>query len=243
MIMRFPSFRADLIGVIFVVYLSLVSCVLLVGSSKERTLIKINVNAPQPAARSNADVRKAFAGVANNPAPTMLTNPQRLVVPRAPATLTPPPSLYNFAYENETLSLAEVNAAVAEHSNEADDDPTRIPALWERLAGECYTSIIDQYEYAFCPFDNVTQRETIGTLFVLLGVYSSWNVTEQGEYVMSFTDGTSCGDQSRSINVAIKCANSSREFALRVAEVLDDELHDDQEQYAYDMDEIIEASY
>eukprot|EP00729_Bicosta_minor_P012461 gene12461-19504_t len=84
------------------------------------------------------------------------------------------------------------------------------PTEMKRLAGECFTTNSDnnQYEYRFCPFDNVTQHDIQASWNAyngVLGVWHSWEVADGKLAQQSFKEGDSCGSYNREVKVLFIC--------------------------------------
>lgn len=73
--------------------------------------------------------------------------------------------------------------------------------IWSLLP-ECIVKQFGKYEYSFCPFQNITQRELNGRNSIVLGYFEHLDVQK-----MQFGNGQSCWNgPSRSVIVDFECA-------------------------------------
>ena len=89
------------------------------------------------------------------------------------------------------------------------DTPQRLATL----KGRCFSVSQGTYNYEFCPFKNITQRDTRSTwnpFWGILGIWETFAASEDGgeqEYVHGlYTDGTECGTRSRRATITFKCS-------------------------------------
>ena len=91
------------------------------------------------------------------------------------------------------------------------------PLAIQTLFGRCFMTKERVYEYTFCPFSNVTQRDVSGAwnaFFGILGVWDAWLPAEGGDddtaLTQIYSDGTPCGFKRRLSKVYFSCADSHR---------------------------------
>uniref|UniRef100_T2M350 N-acetylglucosamine-1-phosphotransferase subunit gamma n=1 Tax=Hydra vulgaris TaxID=6087 RepID=T2M350_HYDVU len=81
--------------------------------------------------------------------------------------------------------------------------------LIENLAGKCFSNVLNNYKYEFCPFANVTQREQSykwNAFRGVLGVWKEWNIENNTFKYMHMVHGDMCaGSLDREIKVNITC--------------------------------------
>eukprot|EP00053_Salpingoeca_punica_P006540 m.61691 g.61691 ORF g.61691 m.61691 type:complete len:272 (+) comp13738_c1_seq1:2-817(+) len=84
---------------------------------------------------------------------------------------------------------------------------------WKALYGQCFKLTQANYEYSFCPFHNVTQRDVVATWNAyagVLGVYSHWGLHNDSVTAILYTDGDRCGSRHRSANVTLECGATAK---------------------------------
>lgn len=117
-----------------------------------------------------------------------------------------------------------------EDSETTDPDPLYGPESLYFMNGYCFAKTVGRFDYSICPFQNITQRRSIGQRgHTLIGVWGKWltslNTTNHvnGEYIhtrhynaMRFVDGKSCGDgrQQHSAVMKIKCDYEKDDFEV-----------------------------
>lgn len=81
--------------------------------------------------------------------------------------------------------------------------------LIENLAGKCFSNVLNNYKYEFCPFANVTQREQSykwNAFRGVLGVWKEWDIENNTFKYMHMVHGDMCaGSLDREIKVNITC--------------------------------------
>ncbi|RWS17185.1 N-acetylglucosamine-1-phosphotransferase subunit gamma-like protein [Dinothrombium tinctorium] len=81
------------------------------------------------------------------------------------------------------------------------------------LRGKCFHYSTQKYLFEFCPFDNVTQRETTVTwrasFSAIIGLWSgNWIIVNNTFTAMIYTDGDNCGEKGRSVIAQIACGEN-----------------------------------
>uniref|UniRef100_A0A2C9L958 Uncharacterized protein n=1 Tax=Biomphalaria glabrata TaxID=6526 RepID=A0A2C9L958_BIOGL len=86
------------------------------------------------------------------------------------------------------------------------------PSHFQRLIGRCFSSVIRNYKYKFCPFSNVTQHEQglhWNPYKGVLGVWQEWEIENNTFTSMMMKDGDPCGSIFRSVKITFMCGNHS----------------------------------
>lgn len=128
------------------------------------------------------------------------TNTGRPAVSTTSNSATPPPLVL-------TRPARPLSSAPIEGDDE--DEPHW---HWRKLSTLCFRTDVSKYQYTLCPFQNITQREfnNRNTMHVALGIWDEWHVNDDGHLMMSFTDGTVCGNNKRrKTKVHLVCAEPS----------------------------------
>lgn len=111
----------------------------------------------------------------------------------------------------------------------ADPDPVYGPESLYFLNGHCFSKTSGRFDYTICPFQNVTQRRSIGQRgSTLIGVWGDWLTTINSTFhpihgedfqlrhynAMRFVDGKNCGDgrQHYSSVLNFKCDYEKEDF-------------------------------
>jgi hypothetical protein len=94
----------------------------------------------------------------------------------------------------------------------AQPEPPRGTAEMYDLYGRCFKVEVGVFEYSFCPFLNMTQRDT-GTngFWGVLGMYHGWDSSLSNFTRMLFHQGYECGGIKRSGQVEFSCGDSAFE--------------------------------
>jgi hypothetical protein len=83
----------------------------------------------------------------------------------------------------------------------------------QTLYGRCFPFKERNYEYSFCPFHNITQKDVSaawGAFYGVLGVWDDWqdNGGQATPTSQLYSDGTECGFKRRLARVHISCGGS-----------------------------------
>jgi len=157
-----------------------VFCMLYCFISAERITIKINRDAGESSNNAGShSYSPPAASQTNNQYP-----PQTPVVKRPAAAYAPPPGI---------------------------PEDTEASTAWQSLLGTCVTLEAqqgnEQYVYALCPFQNVTQKKPTGSLHVVLGTWLEWRTNaETNALRMLYSDGNLCSSgRHRQTTVHLLC--------------------------------------
>lgn len=86
------------------------------------------------------------------------------------------------------------------------------PQHLQRLDKRCFKKTLKKYEYEFCPFSNVTQRE-VGSVWNsfhgILGVWQEWKIVDNHFSAMHMSMGEQCGVHPREIDVKLVCGKDN----------------------------------
>ncbi|XP_067933835.1 N-acetylglucosamine-1-phosphotransferase subunit gamma-like [Watersipora subatra] len=87
------------------------------------------------------------------------------------------------------------------------------PEHLRRLTGRCFTKTLEKYEYEFCPFVNITQKE-VGTntwnpYQGILGVWQEWKIKDNKFESMMMLMGDQCGVAPRQTEVKLQCGKAN----------------------------------
>ncbi|XP_076366345.1 N-acetylglucosamine-1-phosphotransferase subunit gamma-like isoform X2 [Tachypleus tridentatus] len=83
------------------------------------------------------------------------------------------------------------------------------PVQFKQLVGKCFNMTGGEYLYTFCPFQNMTQVETLSywnSYQGIIGVWTEWRIENNSFVAMLMTKGSRCGDKDRSVEVTFMCA-------------------------------------
>ena len=127
------------------------------------------------------------------------------------------------------------SAAITEEDDIAFPDPVYGPEELYFLNGRCFDATVDRFDYSICPFQNITQRRSIGQRGrTLIGVWGYWLPPSSNSSIVSsvpgtlrsepiaeytsmrFIDGKSCreGRQRFSADVQLRCDHSDEHFQV-----------------------------
>lgn len=123
----------------------------------------------------------------------------------------------------------------ADLEDTADPDSLCGPEDLYFLSGSCFSKSIGRFDYSICPFQNITQRRSIGQRsHTLIGVWGSWapqaniSIDSNGYHneeftTMRYVDGKSCGDGRHrySATMTLRCNYEGDRF--EVIEIEEDE--------------------
>ena len=134
-----------------------------------------------------------------------------------------------------TIVESITSTATMEEDDIAFPDPIYGPEDLYFLNGRCFETTVGRFDYSICPFQNITQRRSIGQRgSTLIGVWGYWlpslsnssyiptvpgNMRDQqlADYTsMRYIDGKSCreGRQRFSADVLLRCDNGGEGFQV-----------------------------
>eukprot|EP00800_Vazella_pourtalesii_P016639 TRINITY_DN4846_c0_g2_i1.p1 TRINITY_DN4846_c0_g2~~TRINITY_DN4846_c0_g2_i1.p1 ORF type:complete len:364 (-),score=65.05 TRINITY_DN4846_c0_g2_i1:21-1040(-) len=95
-----------------------------------------------------------------------------------------------------------------------DPIPAVGPSHFLQMKGHCFGLRTEGYNYEFCPFYNVSQRELSNrwnSYHGLLGVWSGWIYHNQSDYLrgMRYTFGDRCGSSYKNTTVIFECSETN----------------------------------
>ncbi|ESP01094.1 hypothetical protein LOTGIDRAFT_66613, partial [Lottia gigantea] len=86
------------------------------------------------------------------------------------------------------------------------------PPHFERMKGKCFSNILDEYKYEFCPFSNITQFEQSmrwNPYSGILGVWQEWEIENNTFVAMLMKNGDGCNDRNREVKIYFKCGRKT----------------------------------
>ncbi|XP_066292316.1 N-acetylglucosamine-1-phosphotransferase subunit gamma-like isoform X1 [Branchiostoma lanceolatum] len=114
----------------------------------------------------------------------------------------------NYGYGNQVNSGVRTLTPRVKASNVSG------PAPLQQLAGRCYSKVLGNYKYKFCPFYNVTQYEQSlrwNPYSGILGVWQEWEIENNTFTSMVMPEGDDCGgSRRRQVKVYFRCGNKNQ---------------------------------
>ena len=146
------------------------------------------------------------------------------------------------AFATLIIGLNCINIKISEGIDKMSDKEEQAdPVIAEAFSGpsslsflnnNCFKSHLDRYEYTVCPFQNVTQRRTVGqSKPIVMGVWGKWVFDEENSIIdangsvssmkmynkMEFVDGKECGGNEVHQSILhLDCGNDDAAGGLSV---------------------------